>query len=196
MKRFFDLIISFFGLVILTPVFIIIALLIKLDDNGPLLFKQRRVGKNGILFMLYKFRSMRIIEDAKEGSFEPGNTSRVTSTGKFLRRSKLDELPQLINVLIGDMSIVGPRPEVEKWVGVYPERWDRVLVVKPGITDNSSIEFRNEESLLAESEDPEKTYREIILPRKLDLYEDYVFNNSLSGDLKLIMITIYTVIFK
>ena len=196
MKRFFDLIISFFGLVILTPVFIIIALLIKLDDNGPLLFKQQRVGKNGILFILYKFRSMRIIEDTKEGNFEPGNTSRVTSTGKFLRRSKLDELPQLINVLIGDMSIVGPRPEVEKWVGVYPERWNRVLAVKPGITDNSSIEFRNEESLLAESADPEKTYREIILPRKLDLYEDYVFNNSLSGDLKLILITIYTIIFK
>jgi len=196
MKRIFDLIASFVGLLTLAPVFLLICLLIKLDDNGPVFFKQRRVGKDGKLFLMFKFRSMKVIEVSKTGSFEPGDTSRITSIGKFLRRTKLDELPQLYNVLKGNMSIVGPRPEVEKWVNVYPEKWKLILSVKPGMTDNSSIFFRQEEYLLTESDDPEKTYREIILPKKLDLSGEYVLNYSFLGDLKLIFLTLYSLISK
>jgi lipopolysaccharide/colanic/teichoic acid biosynthesis glycosyltransferase len=196
MKRIFDLIVSFVGLVLFLPVFIIISLLIKLHDNGPVFFKQQRVGKDGKLFTLFKFRSMKGNELSKIGSFDPGDISRITKIGKFLRRTKLDELPQLFNVLIGDMSIVGPRPEVEKWITVYPEKWKLILSVKPGMTDDASIVFRREESLLAESDDPEKTYGEIILPQKLDLSKGYVLNNSFFGDLKLIFQTLYSLIFK
>lgn len=139
---------------------------------------------------------MKVADYSEKRSFEPGDTSRVTSVGKFLRRTKIDELPQLINVLKGEMSLVGPRPEIEKWVAVYPWRWEKVLSVKPGITDSASILYRSEESLLAESDDPETTYKVIILPEKLDLNEDYVLNNSFFGDLKLIFKTILSVIFK
>jgi lipopolysaccharide/colanic/teichoic acid biosynthesis glycosyltransferase len=139
---------------------------------------------------------MKVNQLSKMNSFEPGDISRITKIGNFLRRTKLDELPQLYNVLIGDMSIVGPRPEVEKWITVYPEKWKLILSVKPGLTDNASIVFRREESLLAESDDPEKTYGEIILPKKLDLSIGYVLNNSFSGDLKLIFLTLYSLIFK
>jgi lipopolysaccharide/colanic/teichoic acid biosynthesis glycosyltransferase len=196
MKRIIEILISFTGLIILSPAFLIISLLIILDDKGPVFFKQRRVGRFGKLFVLYKFRSMKEAGSPKQGSFEPGNTSRITSIGKFLRKTKMDELPQLFNVLKGDMSLVGPRPEVQKWVAVNPERWKRILIVKPGITDNSSVFFRNEESLLKESEDPEKTYKEIILPKKLDFYEDYVQNNSFIGDLKIIFKTLFFILFK
>jgi lipopolysaccharide/colanic/teichoic acid biosynthesis glycosyltransferase len=196
MKRIFDLIVSFVGLVLFLPVFIIISLLIKLQFDGPVFFKQRRVGKDGKLFMLFKFRSMKVNNLSKINSFEPGDISRITKIGKFLRRTKLDELPQLYNILIGDMSIVGPRPEVEKWITVYPEKWKLILSVKPGLTDNASVVFRREESLLAKSDDPEKTYGEIILPKKLDLSIGYVLNNSFSGDLKLIFLTLYSLIFK
>jgi lipopolysaccharide/colanic/teichoic acid biosynthesis glycosyltransferase len=189
MKRLFDFIIAILGLFILSPFFLVIGLIIKLDDNGPVFFSQKRVGKSGKLFGLYKFRSMRVFEKAKDGLFEPGNVLRITPVGKFLRKTKLDELPQLYNVLKGEMSLVGPRPEVEKWVLVYPERWKLVLSILPGITDNASIEFRNEESILSTSDDPEKTYREIILPKKLDLYEYYVHNHSFIGDMKLIVRT-------
>lgn len=189
-KRLFDFITSFLGLILLCILFMVISLLIKLNDYGPVFFKQKRVGRGGKLFVLYKFRSMKVLKSAKEGIFEPGNTSRITSLGKFLRRTKLDELPQLINVLKGEMSLVGPRPEIEKWVAVYPERWIRILSVKPGITDNASIIYRSEESLLAKSEDPEKIYKEIILPKKLELYEAYVLNHSFYGDLKLIFKTL------
>ena len=196
MKRIFDFVVALFGLIILVPLFFVIGFLIKFDDKGPVFFKQKRVGKGGKLFMLYKFRSMRVPAFSEQGSFEPGNISRITSIGKFLRRTKLDELPQLFNVLKGEMSFVGPRPEVEKWVAVCPERWERVLSVKPGITDNSSIVYRSEELLLSDSEDPEKTYKEIILPKKLDFYEEYIENNSFYGDLKLIFKTLLSIIFK
>ena len=196
MKRAFDFFASFFGLILLIPFSIIIGSFIKLDDRGPVFFIQKRVGKGGKLFSLYKFRSMRVPKSLEEGSFEPGDSSRTTTVGKFLRRTKLDELPQLINVLKGEMSLVGPRPEVEKWVAVYPERWKRVLSIRPGMTDNSSIIFRSEELLLAESDDPGKTYKEVILPKKLDLYEDYVTNNTFLCDLKLIFKTFFSVLFK
>jgi lipopolysaccharide/colanic/teichoic acid biosynthesis glycosyltransferase len=196
MKRMFDIAISLMSLVLLIPFFLIIGLSIKLNSEGPIIFKQKRVGKYGKTFILYKFRSMTVFEYAKEGVFEPGNISRITSVGKFIRRNKLDELPQLFNVLIGDMSIVGPRPEVEKWVDVCPDKWKRILTVTPGITDNASIEFKSEESFLANSENPEKTYREIILPKKLELYEYYVSNHSFCGDLVLIFKTLYHIFLK
>jgi lipopolysaccharide/colanic/teichoic acid biosynthesis glycosyltransferase len=196
MKRTLDFLVALLGLIFLVPLFFIIGFFVKFDGKGPVLFMQKRVGKDGKLFILYKFRSMRINESSEEGSFEPGNTYRVTSIGKFLRRTKLDEISQLFNVIKGDMSLVGPRPEVPKWIAAYPERWAKVLVVKPGITDNASILFRNEELLLAGSDDPENTYREIILPKKLDLYEDYVVNKSFCGDIKLIFKTLYSVLLK
>jgi lipopolysaccharide/colanic/teichoic acid biosynthesis glycosyltransferase len=191
MKRLFDFIIAFVGLVLLFPFFIVIGILIKIDNKGPVFFKQKRVGRGGLLFVLYKFRTMKVLEGTKDGLFEPGNISRITSFGRFLRRSKLDELPQLFNVLLGNMSLVGPRPEVEKWVAVYPERWGKVFSVKPGMTDKASILYRNEESILVGSENPEKMYEETILPQKLELYEDYVANNSFFGDLKLIFKTFF-----
>lgn len=196
MKRIFDFIVALIGLIILVPLFGIIGLLIKLNDKGPVFFKQERVGRGSKLFVLYKFRSMSVLKSAKEGIFEPGNTFRITSIGKFLRMTKLDEIPQLFNVLIGDMSLVGPRPEVEKWVAVYPERWKRILSVRPGITDNASILYRSEESLLAESVDPEKTYKETILPKKLEFYENYVVNHSFFCDLKLIFKTFFYIFYK
>lgn len=139
---------------------------------------------------------MQVFNEAAKGSFDAGNSSRITPFGRFLRKTKLDELPQLFNVLKGEMSIVGPRPEVKQWTEVYPEKWQIVHTVKPGITDNASIEFRNEEELLAQSVDPIKTYREEILPRKLDLYIEYVNKQSFGGDLKIIFKTIEAIIFK
>lgn len=196
MKRLFDLIVSLTGLLILSPLFLIIGFAIKISDKGPVFFRQIRAGRNGRDFLIYKFRTMKKAPSHVEGNFNPGDRSRVTSVGKFLRRSKLDELPQLINVLKGDMSMVGPRPEIPRWVTVYPERWEKVLSVRPGITDNSSILFRDEESMLSQSENPEKTYREIILPKKLGLYEEYVDTHSFLGDIKLIFKTIISVFYK
>ena len=139
---------------------------------------------------------MRVLKEATKGSFDAGNSSRITPLGRFLRKYKLDELPQLFNVLKCEMSIVGPRPEVKQWTEVYPEKWQIVHAVKPGITDYASIEFRNEEELLAKSDDAVKTYREEILPRKLDLYIDYVNNQSFLGDIKIIIKTLKVIIFK
>ena len=133
---------------------------------------------------------MKVASGKKSGSFDAGDTSRITPVGFFLRKYKLDELPQFLNVLLGDMSFVGPRPEVKQWTAVYPEKWKIVHSVKPGITDNASIEFRNEELILAESQNPLKTYKEIILPRKLDLYIDYVQTRSFWGDITIILKTI------
>jgi lipopolysaccharide/colanic/teichoic acid biosynthesis glycosyltransferase len=196
MKRAFDIFFSIFGLFLSIPALFFIILLVKLNDKGSVFFKQVRIGLNGKQFILYKFRSMSELKYDQIGRFEPGNTSRVTSIGKFIRRTKLDELPQLFNVLKGDMSVVGPRPEVEKWVAAYPERWKKILSVKPGITDNAAIIYSQEEILLANSEDPEKTYKENILPNKLDIYENYVMYHSFFGDIKLIFKTFMCIIQK
>jgi len=193
-KRIFDLSFSFICILMLSPVFIILGCLIVINDRPPVIFRHNRVGRGGRIFSLYKFRTMTLAKDSSDGLFEPGNTSRVTSLGRFLRKTKLDELPQLINVLKGDMSFVGPRPEVEEWTAVYPEKWGKVLTVRPGITDQASVEFHDEEKLLSESEDPKTTYRDIILPRKLDLCMSYVDNYSLSSDLRLILITLKTIL--
>jgi lipopolysaccharide/colanic/teichoic acid biosynthesis glycosyltransferase len=196
MKRVFDIVISITSLVILTPFFLIISIFIKIVDNEPVFFRQKRIGRGGIPFYIFKFSTMRVPESSEEGLFGPGNSSNVTQLGSFLRRTKINELPQLINVLKGDMSVVGPRPEVEKWVAIYPERWAKVLRVKPGMTDNASLVYWNEEYLLNSSGDPEKAYRDIILPHKLDFYENYVETNSFSNDLKIIIATILAFWFK
>ncbi|MFA4943142.1 MAG: sugar transferase [Lentisphaeria bacterium] len=194
MKRLFDIVTSFLGLVALSPLLLLTALAIVAADGVPLLFRQLRVGRHGRDFRLCKFRTMAVRKEAEMGSFDAGGAARVTPLGRFLRKTKLDELPQLWNVLIGDMSLVGPRPEVRKWVDAYPERWAAVLTVRPGITDNASIEFRNEEEILARAADPEKAYREDVLPRKLDLYEAYVQNHNLVGDLKILFRTLWTIV--
>ena len=196
LKRGFDFVSSYTGIVLSAPLFLIITLIISTSMPGPILFRQLRVGKNGKLFRLNKFRTMRVLKEAEKGSFDAGNSSRITPLGKFLRKTKLDELPQLFNVLRGDMSIVGPRPEVKQWTEVYSEKWAIVHSVRPGITDNASILFRNEEEILAASSNPIETYKNEILPKKLDLYIDYVNNQSLIGDVKIILKTIYTVIAK
>lgn len=196
MKRIFDISFSLIGLLICLPFFAIIAIVIFLDDfEGPF-FLQYRVGYHGKLFKLIKFRSMSVNNFSVYGTFEAGNANRVTRVGKILRKTKADELPQLINVLKGEMSFVGPRPEVEKWVSVYPDRWAYVHQVKPGITDYASIEFRFEEEILAKSKNPEETYRNDILPRKLAINEQYVREQSFFGDLSIIFKTIQTVIIK
>lgn len=196
MKNAFDFIVSSLGLILLFPLFIILSLLIIFEDKGPFLFKQMRVGKGGRMFILYKFRSMRISESWNENSFEPGNTNRVTHVGKFIRKTKLDELPQLINVIKGDMSLVGPRPEMKEWVEAFPAKWKVIHSVKPGITDVASLEFRNEESILAGYEDPVNAYKNIILPRKLELYEKYVSDHTFLGDLKILYKTLFMIILK
>lgn len=196
MKPLFDLLFSFLGLLLLSLPFFFIALLIKVRMPGPVFFIQQRMGKQGRPFRLIKFRTMKVASGKSSGSFDAGDNSRITPLGRFLRKTKLDEIPQLINVLKGEMSIVGPRPEVKQWTEAYPEKWKIVHSVKPGITDNASIEFRNEEEILAKSNDPIKTYKEEILPRKLDLYIDYVNNRSGWGDLIIIYKTIKVVILK
>lgn len=196
LKRVFDILFSLLGLIILLPLEILIALIIFIDDRGSVLFRQKRVGLNQRQFTLYKFRSMTVCKHSIQGSFDLGDQSRVTRIGYVLRKTKLDELPQLFNVLRGDMSFVGPRPEVRKWVDVYPQQWAYVLTVKPGITDNAAILFRNEEEILANVINPEIYYREIILPQKLIIYSKYINNQSFIGDLEIIVKTIYSILKK
>jgi len=195
-KRSFDILLAIIGIVLLIPFYVLISLVIIGMDGVPVLFKQARVGRNRKPFTLYKFRTMTVLKSAQQGSFDAGNSSRVTGIGRILRKTKLDEIPQLFNVLKGDMSFVGPRPEVEKWTQIYEERWDKVLTVRPGITDNASIEFRNEEEILSQSEEPFLCYKQEILPRKLSLYEDYINNRSLLNDLAILFKTLSTIITK
>lgn len=170
------------GLVALSPLLGLLWLVVVAESGLPGFFRHQRAGCRGRYFSLLKFRSMTVRRGTEQGSFDVGSAARVTRVGAFLRKTKLDELPQLWNVLKGDMSLVGPRPEVEKWVAAYPERWAFVHQVRPGITDPASIAYRNEEEILAASSDPERMYREVILPRKLDLYEEYVRTRSFWGD--------------
>jgi lipopolysaccharide/colanic/teichoic acid biosynthesis glycosyltransferase len=194
-KRVMDLVLSVVGLLALFPILLIIAGIVRLTSPGPAFFQQVRVGCKGRDFIFLKFRTMNLQRNPYKASFDVGSNVRVTSIGHVLRKTKLDELPQLWNVLRGDMSLVGPRPEVREWVEAYPERWAKVLTVKPGITDPASIYYRNEEELLAEAHDPEMYYRDHILPHKLDLYEEYVRTRSLTGDVYLILKTMMSVLF-
>ncbi len=190
LKRVMDLFFSFFGLVILSPVFLVIAIWIKLDSKGPVFYKQVRVGKNMEPFKIFKFRTMIYDPYDKGLQLTTSDDKSITRSGRFLRKTKLDELPQLINVLIGEMSLVGPRPEVPKYVRYYPEEVRKiVLSVPPGITDRASLEFKNENEILNLSKNPEKTYIDEILPVKLKYYVGYVENRTLLGDIKIIIDT-------
>ena len=168
---------------------IIIAILIKLDSKGPIFFKQVRVTKNRREFKIFKYRTMRIGSD-KYSQITVGKDNRITKIGDFLRKYKLDEIPQLINVLIGDMSLVGPRPEVPKYVALYTEEQREILKVRAGITDYASIEFSNENDILANETDPEKAYIEKIMPRKIELNKKYLSEISVMTDIKIILLTI------
>lgn len=189
LKRIFDIISSLFGLILLSPFMLIIAILIKLDSKGPIFFKQVRVTKNGREFKIFKYRTMRVGSD-KFSQITVGKDSRITKVGDFLRKYKLDEIPQLINVLIGDMSLVGPRPEVPKYVALYTEEQREILKVRAGITDYASIEFSNENDILANETDPEKAYIEKIMPRKIELNKKYLSEISVMTDIKIILLTI------
>ena len=189
LKRIFDITLSLFGLIILLPFMLIIAILIKIDSKGPVFFKQIRVTKNGKEFKIFKYRTMRVGSD-KYSQITVGKDGRITKLGSFLRKYKLDEIPQLINVLIGDMSLVGPRPEVPKYVALYTDEQKEILKVRAGITDYASIEFSDENDLLASEEDPEKAYIEKIMPKKIELNKKYLSKISILTDIKIILLTI------
>jgi lipopolysaccharide/colanic/teichoic acid biosynthesis glycosyltransferase len=194
-KRLFDVICSLSGLVILSPLFILISVLIKIGSLGPIFFLQKRMGKRGDNFKLIKFRSMHINPAQEKKGFTPGDDTRVTRLGKFIRKTKIDELPELINVFKGEMSLVGPRPEVPEYRRIYVGKFEAVLSLRPGITDLASIKYRNEEELLAKSADPEEMYCEVILPDKLGINLKYTGNISFRDDLKIIVKTVVKVVF-
>jgi len=188
-KRLFDLTFSFLGLIICFPIFIIVPILIKLDSKGPVFFRQARVGKNFIQFKIYKFRTMRHDPEERGPVITVGGDHRVTRIGRFLRQYKVDELPQLFNVLKGEMSFVGPRPEVKKYVQLFEKDYKKLLRIRPGITDPASIKYSDEESILSLSENWEEEYKKRILPEKIQLSVGYVENHNLVTDVKLILKT-------
>ena len=190
MIRFFDFFFTVLGLIILSPLFLIVAIWIKLDSSGPVFYRQTRVGKNNKDFKLLKFRSMVTDSDKKGLITVGGRDPRVTQSGYFIRKYKLDELPQLLNVLIGDMSLVGPRPEVRKYVDLYNETQRKVLSVKPGITDYASIEYIDENEILGRAENTEKVYIEHIMPEKIKYNMKYIQNRSVKEYFKIIFLTI------
>lgn len=194
MKRIIDVLASGCGLFLLTPVFVILAIWIKLDSKGPVFYRQVRVGKDNKNFRIYKFRSMRT--DADKGSLITigGCDPRVTRSGFYIRKYKLDELAQLINVFIGDMSLVGPRPEVRRYVDLYTEEQRKVLAIRPGITDYASIEYIDENILLEKSDNPEKTYIEEIMPSKIQHNMRYINNPTLIEYFKIIFLTFFKII--
>jgi lipopolysaccharide/colanic/teichoic acid biosynthesis glycosyltransferase len=190
MKRFFDTLLILLSFVIVLPLLILGLLLVVVFDGPPIFFLQNRVGLNGKDFKVIKFRTMLVDLKSEKGIFNFENSSRVTNIGKLLRKTKLDELPQLWNVLVGEMSIVGPRPEVRKWVDEFPDQWSVIHQVRPGITDPASIIYRNEEQLLSQVKYPEKYYREKILPGKLALYQKYINERTIIKDFFIIFKTI------
>lgn len=190
-KRLFDLLLSGLGLLVLSPLLLAVAAWIKLDSPGPVMFRQERVGRFGRTFRIHKFRTMRVDAPSLGPQITVGADPRVTRSGRFLRASKLDELPQLWDVLRGAMSLVGPRPEVPRYVAMYPAALrELVLSVRPGITDPASLSFRDESELLARAADPEREYVDVVMPMKLRLAADYVRNASLAGDVRLILATL------
>jgi lipopolysaccharide/colanic/teichoic acid biosynthesis glycosyltransferase len=189
MIRILDVFFSIFGLLLLSPILFIISLIIQLESKGGIFYLQERIGKNGIPFKLFKFRSMAVGSDSK-GLLTVGmNDARITKSGQFIRRHKIDELPQLINVLKGEMSLVGPRPEVKKYVDLYTETQRKVLSVKPGMTDLASIEFSHENEILENQENPEEYYIQEIMPKKIELNMLFIENTNLINYFKLILKT-------
>jgi len=194
MKRLFDISVAIVGLIFFLPLLLVVAIVIKLDSVGPVLFRQRRMGKDFKPFEIYKFRTM--VQDApqKGGRITFGEDPRITRVGRVLRRAKIDELPQVINVLKGDMSLVGPRPEVPEFVELFRADYEEILTVRPGITDLASLKYRNEADILARSENPEKEYVTRVLPEKISLAREYIRESSFLFDLKIILRTLRRVV--
>ena len=190
MKRLFDIFFSALGIIICIPVFITAAILVKLDSSGPILFTQERIGKDFIPFKIYKFRTMKKAGEQDGPKITKKGDNRITRIGRLLRKYKIDELPQLFNVLKGDMSIVGPRPEISEYVNLFKAAYGKLLSIRPGITDPASICYSNEEILLSGSDNWEENYREIVLPEKIKLSLQYVDNHSIITDLRLIVKTL------
>lgn len=194
LKRGFDLLAAGAGLLLLAPLLLLLALWIKLDSPGPVFFRQVRVGRNGVLFRIHKFRTMQVNAE-RHGQLTVGSDARVTGAGRLLRKTKLDELPQLLDVLFGDMSLVGPRPEVPKYVAHYPDDVrDVVLSVRPGITDWASIKMIDENDILGQAADPERAYIEQILPEKLGYYVRYAQSHTLAEDIRIILATLMKIV--
>lgn len=193
-KRLFDIIASFVGLLLLVPIFLFIALWVKLDSSGDVFFRQVRIGRFGVPFKIHKFRTM-CVEAEGRGRLTVGDDMRITRAGKFLRKFKLDELPQLIDVLLGNMSLVGPRPEVKEFIDEYSaEVREKVLSVRPGMTDLASIEMIDESSMLACYDDPKQAYVKLILPIKQKHYIEYIDNQSFMSDLKIVFLTVIKIL--
>ncbi len=192
-KRLFDVVVAAIGLLVLLPIFGVVAILIKLDSSGPVFFRQERMGRGFRSFSVYKFRTM--VKDAplKGGPITFGDDPRVTRLGRLLRKSKVDELPQLVNVLKGDMSLVGPRPEVRRYVEMFSRDYEEILRIRPGITDLASLRYRNEAEILGKATNPEEEYVQRILPEKIQLAREYIKHSSFSFDLLLIAKTLLTV---
>lgn len=193
LKRIFDVLASLIGVIILFPIILIVAIVIKVTSKGNVLFKQTRVTKDGKEFKIYKFRTMR---ENSEGNKQitVGNDDRITSIGHILRKTKFDEIPQLFNVIKGEMSLVGPRPEVPKYVAMYNESEREILKVRAGITDYASIYFSNESELLGKAKDPEKFYVEKIMPYKIELNKKYIEEIGIFTDIKIIILTIFKIL--
>lgn len=196
MKRLFDILASGLGLIVLSPLFAVLAVWIKTDSKGPVFYRQTRVGRDNKDFRLYKFRSMRPDSDKLGLITVGGHDPRVTRSGYYIRKYKLDEFPQLINVFVGDMSLVGPRPEVRKYVDLYTPEQMRVLSVRPGITSLASIRYRNENEILAQAVDPDRCYIEQVMPDKLAIDLEYVNRATFWNDIKLIFSTFREIIVK
>lgn len=193
-KRFWDIVISFLGIVLTSPLLLLMSILIKLTSRGPVFYRQERIGKDGKPFYILKFRTMVVHADAQGPHITVGGDKRITGVGKVLRKTKLDELPQLFNVLLGQMSLVGPRPEVAEYVKLYTPEQRKVLSVRPGITDYASVCFRNENEILARAQDPEREYVERIMPLKLRYNQKYIQEMSVRTDLKILWLTVYAIL--
>ena len=189
MKRTFDIGVSFVGLILLSLLMLLAALAIKLDSPGPIMFRQKRIGKGFHPFLIYKFRTMQEASGRRR-SLTVGDDPRITPTGRLLRRTKIDEIPQLINVLKGDMSFVGPRPEVPEFVELFRSEYEEILKVRPGITDLASLKYRDEAAVLEQSENPEEEYLRRVLPDKINLSKEYIRRSSFFLDLTLILKTV------
>ena len=194
MKRIFDIVASGFGLLVMSPVFLILAIWIKLDSKGPVFYRQVRVGRKNRDFRIFKFRSMRVGADKMGLITVGGHDPRVTRSGYFIRKYKLDEFPQLINVFIGDMSLVGPRPEVRKYVDLYTSEQMQVLDVRPGVTSLASIRYRNENELLEKVEDSDQYYINVVMQDKLAIDLEYIRNVSFGYDIRLVFHTFWEII--
>jgi lipopolysaccharide/colanic/teichoic acid biosynthesis glycosyltransferase len=193
-KRLFDIAAAVAGLLLVSPVLLVAAIAVKLDSEGPVFFVQKRIGRHFRPFSILKLRSMTNDQATDSRQLTVGGDARVTRVGRILRKTKIDELPQLVNVLRGEMSIVGPRPEVHKYVEMFRSDYEEILTVRPGITDLASIRYRDEEGVLAAAVDPERVYVERVLPEKIRLAKEYVRRSSLGFDLHLVMLTLVRIV--